>query len=141
MPRPLLASAALLLATLGLALACGACTRKVAHQAQQADLPIQAPAAAQGSTAQDGKPRNGKAHDARRFRDAPLITTLYTADPSAHVFGERLYVYPSHDIDAGVPADDLGSHFAMRDYHVLALDSIAGPARDLGVALDIAAVP
>jgi uncharacterized membrane protein len=76
-----------------------------------------------------------------RFLSAPLITSLYTADPSAHVWGGKLYIYPSHDIEAGVQADDLGSHFDMRDYHVLALDSIAGQARDLGVALDIGSVP
>ena len=40
-----------------------------------------------------------------------------------------MYVYPSHDIDAGVPHDDLGSHFAMRDYHVLSMDSRRGGDR------------
>ena len=43
----------------------------------------------------------------------PLITKLYTADPSAHVFNGKIYIYPSHDIDAGEAFDDLGSHFAM----------------------------
>ena len=36
----------------------------------------------------------------------PLVTHMYTADPRAHVFGGRIYVYPSHDIDAGVPEND-----------------------------------
>ncbi|MGV3656402.1 MAG: hypothetical protein ACO1NX_00550, partial [Chitinophagaceae bacterium] len=49
---------------------------------------------------------------------APLVSHMYTADPSAHVFNGRIYIYPSHDIDAGVPEDDMGAHFAMRDYHV-----------------------
>ena len=40
-----------------------------------------------------------------RFLNEPLIPGVYTADPSAHVFNGRLYIYPSHDIDAGVPAD------------------------------------
>jgi beta-xylosidase len=75
------------------------------------------------------------------FLDPPLLPGIYTADPSAHVFGGRLYIYPSHDIDAGVPADDLGSHFAMRDYHVLSMDRIGGTVKDHGVALDIASVP
>ena len=75
------------------------------------------------------------------FLDPPLLPGIYTADPSAHVFGGRLYVYPSHDIDAGVPPDDLGSHFAMRDYHVLSLDRIGGAVKDHGVALDLANVP
>ena len=61
-----------------------------------------------------------------QFLTQPLVTDIYTADPSAHVFDGRLYVYPSHDIDAGVPPDDLGSHFAMRDYHVLSMDRVGG---------------
>ena len=35
---------------------------------------------------------------------APLIRHVYTADPSAHVFEGRIYLYPSHDIESGVPA-------------------------------------
>ena len=72
---------------------------------------------------------------------APLITHLYTADPSAHVFNGRLYVYPSHDFEAGVPEDDLGSHFAMRDYRVLSMDAVGGPVTVNPVALDIKDVP
>ena len=79
--------------------------------------------------------------DAGRFLAPPLVTHIYTADPSAHVFSGRIYVYPSHDIEAGVPQDDLGSHFAMRDYHVLSMDSVGGKVTDHGVALDIANVP
>jgi len=33
-------------------------------------------------------------------------------------FNGKIYIYPSHDIDAGEAFDDLGSHFAMEDYHV-----------------------
>ena len=29
----------------------------------------------------------------------PLIPNLYTADPSAHVFDGKIYIYPSHDLD------------------------------------------
>ena len=29
----------------------------------------------------------------------PLVTHIYTADPSAHVFEGKLYIYPSHDLD------------------------------------------
>ncbi len=79
--------------------------------------------------------------DSARFLSPPLIPGLYTADPSAHVFDGRIYLYPSHDIDAGVPADDLGSHFAMRDYHVFSMDAVPGPVVDHGVALDIKNVP
>jgi GH43 family beta-xylosidase len=81
------------------------------------------------------------AADTSKFISQPLVTNIYTADPSAHVFNGKLYVYPSHDIDAGVPEDDLGSHFAMRDYHVLSMDTVGGPVEDHGVALDIKDVP
>lgn len=75
------------------------------------------------------------------FTSGPLVTHIYTADPSAHVFEGKIYIYPSHDIDAGVPEDDLGSQFDMRDYHVLSVDSIGGKVIDHGVALDIKDVP
>jgi hypothetical protein len=71
----------------------------------------------------------------------PLVTHIYTADPSAHVFNGKIYIYPSHDYEAGVKEDDLGSHFAMRDYHILSMDSIGGKVTDNGIALDITDVP
>lgn len=79
--------------------------------------------------------------DASKFLTQPLLKDIYTADPSAHAFNGRLFVYPSHDIDAGVPPDDLGSHFAMRDYHVFSMAEVGGPITDHGVALDIKNVP
>ncbi|MFC5412083.1 glycoside hydrolase family 43 protein [Larkinella bovis] len=71
----------------------------------------------------------------------PLVTHIYTADPSAHVFNGKIYIYPSHDIEANIPQDDAGSHFAMRDYHVLSMDAIDGKVTDHGVALDIKDIP
>ena len=71
----------------------------------------------------------------------PLVSHLYTADPSAHVFDGKIYIYPSHDIDAGEAFDDLGSHFAMEDYHVLSMDRPDGEAIDHGVALHVKDVP
>ena len=71
----------------------------------------------------------------------PLVTHIYTADPSAHVFENRIYIYPSHDIEANVKENDMGDHFDMRDYHVLSMDSIGGDVKDLGVALDIKDIP
>ena len=71
----------------------------------------------------------------------PLVTDIYTADPSAHVFNGKIYIYPSHDIEANVPEDDEGGHFNMRDYHVFSMDAINGKVTDHGVALDIKDVP
>ncbi|MER3374946.1 MAG: glycoside hydrolase family 43 protein [Allomuricauda sp.] len=72
---------------------------------------------------------------------SPLVKHIYTADPSAHVFDGKIYIYPSHDIDAGEAFDDLGSHFAMEDYHVISMDSIDSEAKDNGVALHVNDVP
>ncbi|WP_420846897.1 glycoside hydrolase family 43 protein [Mucilaginibacter straminoryzae] len=77
----------------------------------------------------------------KKFLNEPLIKSIYTADPSAHVFNGKIYIYPSHDIDAGIPENDNGDHFAMRDYHILSMDRIGGPVTDHGVALDIKNIP
>jgi hypothetical protein len=58
----------------------------------------------------------------------PLVEHVFTADPSAHVFEGRIYVYCSHDIDSGVPEKDDGSHFDMVDYRVLSLE---GPGSEV----------
>ncbi len=71
----------------------------------------------------------------------PLVTGIYTADPSAHVFEGKVYIYPSHDIEAGAAFDDDGGHFQMQDYHVLRQDSPEAPAEDCGVALHVKDVP
>jgi hypothetical protein len=84
------------------------------------------------STADETKLFNGK-----RPISKPLITGQYSADPSAHLFDGRLYIYPSHDIDAGVKENDNGDHFDMRDYHVYSMSSPTGKVKDHGVALDI----
>ena len=86
-------------------------------------------------------PGQGAPPAADRFLHQPLVTDIYTADPSAHVFNGKIFIYPSHDIDAGVKPDDLGSHFAMRDYHVFSMDRVGGGVTDHGVALDIKDVP
>jgi hypothetical protein len=67
----------------------------------------------------------------------PLVSHIYTADPSAHVFNGKIYIYPSHDIDAGIPFNDNGDHFGMEDYHVFSMDSITAKAVDNGVALHV----
>lgn len=71
----------------------------------------------------------------------PLVTHMYTADPRVHVFEGRLYIYPSHDIEAGIPENDNGDHFDMRDCHVLSMDDIDGDVVDHGVALRVEDIP
>jgi hypothetical protein len=79
--------------------------------------------------------------DPAKFLTQPLAIDIYTADPSAHVFNGKIYIYPSHDYDSGIPADDLGNQYAMKDYHVLSMDKIGGPVTVHPVALDIKDVP
>jgi len=47
----------------------------------------------------------------------PFISNQYSADPSARVFGNRVYVFPSHDILATEGKGRVG-WFCMEDYHV-----------------------
>jgi Glycosyl hydrolases family 43 len=82
-----------------------------------------------------------RAPDGRRFLSQPLVTEIYTADPSAHVWNGKIYVYPSHDIDGSTPEDDMGAHFEMRDYRVMSMEKVGGKVTLHPVALDVKDVP
>lgn len=82
-----------------------------------------------------------KSPEGRGYLSQPLVTTIYTADPSAHVFDGKIYVYPSHDIPTDIPDDDLGSQYAMNDYVVLQMDDIGAPVTVSPVALAVENVP
>ncbi|MFT6569580.1 MAG: hypothetical protein ACJAWY_001287 [Sphingomonas echinoides] len=82
-----------------------------------------------------------RAPDGRKYLSQPLVTSIYTADPSAHVFAGKIYVYPSHDVPTAIPDDDLGNEYAMHDYRVLRMDRIGGPVTVGPVALDVKQVP
>ncbi|KAH8586423.1 glycosyl hydrolase [Bisporella sp. PMI_857] len=73
--------------------------------------------------------------------DQPIVTHIFTADPSAHVFNGKLYVYPSHDIATDIQDNDNGDQYAMEDYHVLSMPSVGGPVTDHGVVLSASDVP
>lgn len=75
------------------------------------------------------------------YLSQPLVSEIYTADPSAHVWNGKLYIYPSHDIDGNAVEDDLGGHFEMRDYRVLSMDAPGGKVTVHPVALDVKDVP
>lgn len=71
-----------------------------------------------------------------------LFPSDYMADPSVHVFNDKLYIYPSHDWDSGAAFDDDGGHFEMKDYHVLTLTDIENEeATDCGKILDLQDIP
>lgn len=73
--------------------------------------------------------------------NTPLFTDVFYADPSAHVFNGKLYIYPSHDIENSVKPDDNGSQYAMEDYHVLSIDDFNSACIDNGQALHMKDVP
>ncbi|MXP26257.1 family 43 glycosylhydrolase [Altererythrobacter indicus] len=95
----------------------------------------------QGEKASEPAASETAATDSSKFLSQPLVTEIFTADPSAHVFDGKLYIYPSHDIDAGIPDDDLGNQYAMRDYRVLEMDKPGGKVTIGPVALDVDDVP
>ncbi|EFM08888.1 Xylan 1,4-beta-xylosidase [Paenibacillus curdlanolyticus YK9] len=74
-------------------------------------------------------------------RNEPLVTHIYTADPSAHVFEGKLYIYPSHDLDHVKESNDNGDQYDMEDYHVLSMDGPDSACVDHGQALHVKDVP
>ncbi|MFB9276209.1 glycoside hydrolase family 43 protein [Cohnella cellulosilytica] len=74
-------------------------------------------------------------------RNEPLVTHIYTADPSAHVFEGKLYIYPSHDLDHEQVSNDNGDQYDMEDYHVLSLADENSPCVDHGEALHLRDIP
>ncbi len=71
----------------------------------------------------------------------PLVTNIFTADPSAHVFDGKIYIYPSHDVEHDCPDDDNGDQYVMEDYHILSMDSLTSECIDNGLALSKDDVP
>ena len=71
----------------------------------------------------------------------PLISNFFTADPSAHVFDGRIFIYPSHDLDADAVENDFGDQYAMADYRVISQAHPESPATDHGEALHLRDVP
>ena len=79
--------------------------------------------------------------DKKVLPDTALITDIFTADPSAHVFDGKLYIYPSHDTDFEYPAGNNGEQYQMKDYHVLSIDNFVSPCKDLGEVLSLQNIP
>jgi len=71
----------------------------------------------------------------------PITSELFTADPSAHVFNGKLYVYPSHDRETDIQDNDNGDQYDMNDYHVFSMTSVGGPVTDHGIALKAEDIP
>lgn len=57
------------------------------------------------------------------FAQNPFIRDQFTADPTARVFGNKVYVFPSHDILATEGKGRVG-WFCMEDYHVFSSENL-----------------
>ncbi len=71
----------------------------------------------------------------------PLVSHIFTADPSANVFNDKFYIYPSHDIPHDGEDNDDGDEYRMEDYHILSMDGPDGECVDHGCALHMKDVP
>ncbi|WP_232373211.1 family 43 glycosylhydrolase [Pinibacter aurantiacus] len=69
----------------------------------------------------------------------PLITNQYSADPSARVFGDKVYIFTSHDILATQNRGRVG-WFCMEDYHVFSSSDLT-TWKDNGVIVTQNKVP
>ena len=52
----------------------------------------------------------------------PVLRDLYSADPTARVFNNKVYLYPSHDIFP--PEGQRQDWFCMEDYHVFSSENL-----------------
>ena len=69
----------------------------------------------------------------------PVIRDQYSADPSARVFNNKVYLFPSHDIFAG-PGKGRVGWFCMEDYHVFSSENLTD-WKDHGVIVTQNKVP
>ena len=68
----------------------------------------------------------------------PIIHDQFTADPTARVFNNKVYLFPSHDIPA--PIGQRQDWFCMEDYHVFSSENLT-EWTDHGVILSQRDVP
>ncbi len=72
------------------------------------------------------------------FAQNPIIKGLYTADPTARVFGDKVWLFCSHDIIS--PVEPERRWFCMEDYHTFSSEDLVHWT-DHGVILDQKNVP
>lgn len=68
----------------------------------------------------------------------PIIHGQFTADPTARIFNNKVYLFPSHDIPA--PVGQRQDWFCMEDYHVFSSENLT-EWTDHGVILSQENVP
>jgi hypothetical protein len=70
----------------------------------------------------------------------PIIHNQFTADPTARVFGDSVYLYPSHDIPTPSGQNLKKDWFCMEDYHVFSSSNLTDWT-DHGVIVSQTSVP
>lgn len=71
-----------------------------------------------------------------------LITNIYTADPSAHLFDGKIYIYPSHDLtENDIQPNDNGDQYNMEDYHIFSMQDLTSTIVDHGEVLHLKNIP
>ncbi|MDR0502576.1 MAG: glycoside hydrolase family 43 protein [Treponema sp.] len=88
--------------------------------------------------------RSPSGQNQKDIRPRYLYPNDFMADPAAHVFNGKLYIYPSHDRrSSGYSGNTMdGGAYDMADYHVFSLDDIFfGDVTDHGVVLALSDIP
>ncbi len=74
------------------------------------------------------------------FAQNPIIRNQYSADPTARVFNDTVYLYPSHDIPTPSGKNLRKDWFCMEDYHVFSSSNLTDWT-DHGVIVSQTTVP
>jgi Glycosyl hydrolases family 43/Carbohydrate binding module (family 6) len=74
------------------------------------------------------------------YAQNPIIRDQFSADPTARVFGDIVYLYPSHDIPTPPEKPGRKDWFCMEDYHVFSSANLTDWT-DHGVIVSQATVP
>ena len=72
------------------------------------------------------------------YAQNPVIRDQYSADPTARVFGGKVWLFPSHDIIS--PVEPEKKWFCMEDYHAFSSEDLVHWT-DHGVILSQGNVP
>jgi hypothetical protein len=70
----------------------------------------------------------------------PIIRDQFSADPTARVFGDKVYLYPSHDIQVPSNTKLRKDWFCMEDYHVFSSENLTD-WKDHGMIVSQTSVP
>jgi hypothetical protein len=74
------------------------------------------------------------------FAQNPIIRDQFTADPTARVFGDKVYLFPSHDIPTPEGKGLRKDWFCMEDYHVFSSENLTD-WKDHGMIVSQTTVP